>query len=111
MVAKLCNIWRKWVRVSSILGQEVADASTSGTFLKAFVQGVLLFGLDTWLVTPRIIRKLVGGPQPGIAPDEHRETPEAAQHQLGLPPPPPSERLWGARIVTGGGVHQAAPIA
>ena len=32
-----------------------------GNFFKAVVQAVLLFGLETWVMTPRMVRSLGGG--------------------------------------------------
>ena len=40
--------------------QEIADVWMSVTFLKAVIQAILLFGLETWVVTPRIGRTLGG---------------------------------------------------
>ena len=39
-------------RMTSILGQEGADPGVSGMFFKAVVQTVLLFGSETWVLTP-----------------------------------------------------------
>ena len=36
------------------MGREGEDPCTSGTFDKAVVQATLLFGLETWVMTPRI---------------------------------------------------------
>ena len=41
----------KWDRISSILGWKGANTRVSGIFFKAVVQEVLLFGLETWVVT------------------------------------------------------------
>ena len=43
-----------WGRLSRILGMEGATARISGTFFKSVVQQVLLFGAETWVVTPRM---------------------------------------------------------
>ena len=42
---------KKWARMSRILGVEVADARTSGTFFKVVVQAVIFLGLEMWVVT------------------------------------------------------------
>ena len=47
-----------WGRLSRILSREGADKRVSGNFFKAVVQAVLLFGAETWLMTPRIERAL-----------------------------------------------------
>ena len=41
-----------------ILSREGADRRVSGNFFRAVVQQVLLFGAETWVVTPRIERAL-----------------------------------------------------
>ena len=43
-----------------VLVQEVADAQTLGGFYLVVVQVVLLFLLETWLISPRIGRTLCG---------------------------------------------------
>ena len=40
------------------MSREGADKRVSGNFFKAVVQAVLLFGAETWLLTPRIERAL-----------------------------------------------------
>ena len=47
-----------WERLTRILSREGADKRVSGTFFKAVVQQVLLFGAETWVLTPRIERAL-----------------------------------------------------
>ena len=39
-------------------GMGGADANMSGTFFKAVIQAILLFGLETWVVTPFISQTL-----------------------------------------------------
>ena len=51
---------RSWGRLQRILGREGATARISGAFFKAVVQQVLLFGAETWVVTPRMERALSG---------------------------------------------------
>ena len=41
-----------------IISREGAEPRVSRFFLKAVVQAVLLFGLETWVVTPRMGRDL-----------------------------------------------------
>ena len=41
-----------------ILSREGADKRVSGKFFKAVVQVVLLFGAETWVLTPRIEQAL-----------------------------------------------------
>ena len=43
-----------WRRMTIILSREGAEQRVSGFFLKAVVQAVLLFGYETWVVTPCI---------------------------------------------------------
>ena len=49
---------KSWYQLDRILGREGADTRTSGRFYIAIVQAVFLFGLETWVVTPRIKRLL-----------------------------------------------------
>ena len=51
---------KSWGRLSRILGREGATARISGAFFKSVVQQVLLFGAETWVVTPRMERALSG---------------------------------------------------
>ena len=44
--------------MSRVLSREGADKRVSGNFFKAMVQAVLLFGAETWVLTPRIERAL-----------------------------------------------------
>ena len=48
-----------------ILSSEGAAPWVSGFFFKALVQVVLLFGEETWFVTPRMGKSLGGGSNPG----------------------------------------------
>ena len=50
----------KWGRLVNILGREVADRQTTGRFYVAVVQAVLLFGSQTWAMTPRLEKDLEG---------------------------------------------------
>ena len=47
-----------WGRLKRILSREGADKRISGTLFKAVVQQVLLFGEETWFLTPQIERAL-----------------------------------------------------
>ena len=42
----------KWGQLTNILGREGADRRTLGRFYVAVVQTVLLFGSETWVLTP-----------------------------------------------------------
>ena len=51
------NLWRvrkSWGRLLRILSREGAYPKVSGYFFKAVTQAVLLFGVDTWVITPRM---------------------------------------------------------
>ena len=55
--AVLGNLHRarnSWGRLSRILSREGADPKVSGHFEKAVTQAVLLFGVEMWVLTPRI---------------------------------------------------------
>ena len=87
---------KSWARLSQILGREGADNQTSSRFYLALVQAVLIFGVDTWVVTPYIGRMMEGlyrrgvqriwGQQLCIREDGTREYPplEEAMRAVGL---------------------------
>ena len=58
VAVNMSNSWRRWEWISRILVREGADPRASGTFYKAMVQATLLFGVETWVVIPRIGRTL-----------------------------------------------------
>ena len=45
---------KSWGRLQGILRREGATPRISGNFFKAVVQQVLLFGAETWVVTPKM---------------------------------------------------------
>ena len=47
-----------WGRLTKILSREGAEKRVLGNFFRAVVQQVLLFGAETWVLTPRIERAL-----------------------------------------------------
>ena len=47
-----------WGRLARILSREGSDKMVLGNFFKAVVQAVILFGSETWVLTPRIERAL-----------------------------------------------------
>ena len=51
--------------MTRIISKEGAAPRVSGLFFKAVVQALLLFGLETWLVTPCMGRALGGAPGTG----------------------------------------------
>ena len=55
---KLVEARKSWGRLARIMSREGADKRVSGNFFKAVVEAVLLFGEETWVLTPRIERAL-----------------------------------------------------
>ena len=49
---------KSWGRLQGILSRKGATKRVSGNFFKAVVQKVLLFGAETWVVSPRMERAL-----------------------------------------------------
>ena len=49
---------KSWSRILRILGREGADTQKLGNFYLAIVKAVLLFGAETWVITPHIERLL-----------------------------------------------------
>ena len=60
VVGNLRKARKSWARMESILGREGDIPRVSGMFLKAVVQAVLLFGSETWVITPCMGRALGG---------------------------------------------------
>ena len=58
VVGNLGKAQKSWGRLSQILIREGADPKVSGKFYKAVAQAVLLFGAETWVLTPRMERDL-----------------------------------------------------
>ena len=57
----LCNLRRsrqKWERLTRVLSREVADAQKLGQIYLAVVQSILLYGSETWVLTPLMQRVL-----------------------------------------------------
>jgi len=51
---------KRWARVSRVLTREGADPRVCGMFYKAVVQSVLLYGCETWVITPQVLKVLEG---------------------------------------------------
>ena len=49
---------KSWAQLTRILAREGADMRVSGMFFKVLVQAVLLFGSETWVLTPCMERSL-----------------------------------------------------
>ena len=60
VVENLWNSINSWAHLSKILGREGANPKASGMFFKAVVQAVLIFGAETWVMTPHMGRSLGG---------------------------------------------------
>ena len=58
VVGNLGKARKSWGRLSRILSREGADPKLSVNFYKAVSQAVLLFGAETWVLTPRMERDL-----------------------------------------------------
>ena len=71
VVGNLVKAGRSWGRLYRVLGWEGADPKVSREFYTAVTQAVLLFGEETWVLTPlmekaldsfqsRVARKITG---------------------------------------------------
>ena len=58
VVGNLKKARKSWAWLTRILGREGANLWVSGMFFKSVVQAVLFFGLETWVLTPRMGRSL-----------------------------------------------------
>ena len=54
VVGNLLKARKSWRRLLQILSQEGGNLKVSGHFFKAVTQAVLLFGDETWVLTPRM---------------------------------------------------------
>ena len=59
-VSNLSQARAVWKRMTRILIREGAELQVSVFFFKSVVQDMLIFGSETWVVTPRIGRALGG---------------------------------------------------
>ena len=57
---------QKWERLTRVLSREGEDARTSGQIYLAVVQPVLLYGSDTWVLTP-YMQRVMGISHHGVA--------------------------------------------
>ena len=51
---------QKWARITRVLSRKGVDARTLGQIYLVVVQAVLIYGPDTWVLTPHIQRVLGG---------------------------------------------------
>ena len=58
VIGNLQRVRKSWGRLSQILSQEGVDTEVSGHFFKSVTQAVLLFGVETWVLTPSMERSL-----------------------------------------------------
>ena len=58
VVGNLKKVRNSWARLTRILGQEGYNPRIYGVFSKAVVQAVLLWGSETWVLTPHMERSL-----------------------------------------------------
>lgn len=60
LVRNLLRACSQWGRFSPVLTREGATPKTMGYFYQAIVQAVLLFSVETWVLTPQMLRHLEG---------------------------------------------------
>ena len=58
VVGKLNKAQNSWTRLTRILVRESANPRVLGTFFNAVVQAGFIFGLETWVLTPRMVQAL-----------------------------------------------------
>ena len=49
-----------WARIGQVLRREIAPPRVSAKFYKAIVQSVLLYGSETWVLSPAALARLEG---------------------------------------------------
>ena len=60
VASNLMKARKSWARVSKVLRAENAAPRVCGLFFKATVQAILLYGSETWNLTPTALRTLEG---------------------------------------------------
>ena len=58
VVGNLGKAQKSWGRLCRILSRKGADPKVLANFYKAVAQAVLLFGVETWVLSPRMERAL-----------------------------------------------------
>ncbi len=58
--SQLCKACGTWARVGQVLRRENAPPRVSAKFYKAIVQSVLLYGSETWVLSPAAMARLEG---------------------------------------------------
>ena len=58
VVRNLARVKTVWRRMSHILSSEGATPRVYGFFFKSVIQAILLFGAETWVVTPHMGKAL-----------------------------------------------------
>ena len=58
VVRNLRNSWKSWSLLLIIMGTEVASPILSGMLFQVVVQAALIFGLETWVMNPRMCQSL-----------------------------------------------------
>ncbi len=58
--SQLCKARGTWARVGQVLQRENAPPRVSTKFYKAIVQSVLLYGSETWVLSPAVLARLKG---------------------------------------------------
>ena len=61
----MARVRKVWSRMSHILSREGEAPQVSSLFFKDFVQAVLFFVAETWVITSRMSKALGGGSDPG----------------------------------------------
>jgi hypothetical protein len=60
MQSQLCKARGAWARVGQVLQRENVPPRVSAKFSKAIVQSVLLYGRETWVLSPAVLARLEG---------------------------------------------------
>jgi hypothetical protein len=60
MLKKLVKARERWDHISRILRREGVNSMILAIFYKAIVQRVLLFGSQSWVLTPNMLKKMEG---------------------------------------------------
>ena len=86
VVRNLRRARHKWVQLTWVLRREDSDARTSGQIYLVVMQAVLLYGPDTWVLTPHM-QRVLGGFHHRVARRMTRQQPQKVQGKGWVYPP------------------------
>jgi hypothetical protein len=85
--SQLCKTRGTWARVGQVLRRENVPPRVSAKFYKAIVQSVLLYGSETWVLSPAVLARLEGFHIHAAYRMAKKHVPRRGPHQQWVYPP------------------------